>query len=172
MPATTTADPAAALMAEGMQELQYRAFVLKENAAMLQLAQLQALSNMQQEIQQTRALAGISQQDQPEVQRIMHEARQRGEYLSPTTAQMVLERNRLTSQQADLTRQSEALRQRQEAAERGVVATRPVGIPAPQPGAAEMTIDQWNSAWDSGNEQQRDELFRRMSAGKLTVKAT
>lgn len=164
-PATATPNEAEALLQQAIQEKVYRATVLKDPEAAFDLAVINQNNIIMQQMNADRAMAQVDQTRRSDVERVIQEARQRGEYITPKTAEMLLERQQLVSQRDAITRQQEELRQRQEAAGNGVVGTRPIGLP-PVSGNDTMGQAAWSEAWDKAqSEAERDRLYAIYTRG-------
>lgn len=139
-----------------------------DSKALAMLVMMGALQQQPAMLRQEFELREVPGDDRKEVERIQRESwEQRQERITPGTARKLLDAERLQKQAADVKRREDELRRTEEARKQGVVATRPVGVPASelrdnQP----MTYSAFRQAMaNAKTDAERDELIKRTAGG-------
>lgn len=171
-PSAATNAQAAALVARlsaKEQELTYRATVLNDDDALIQLATLAQLRQTQQALEYRTQMLEVERDDRGEVERVMREAGQRGEQLSTATARELVQLRRLKEKSADLTTKEQEIAAAQDARARGVVATRQVGVPRSEVTKSTMTSEEFAREWDRLDDAGRDKLNRAINSRQVRI---
>lgn len=156
-------------MQERMLQLQAQAAADPGSDAAIVLALYGQNMNLAQQVNTLQGLISVPHDKQAEVLRIQNEARQRGELISPATAERLYEAERLTAQAGQLSTKEREQRAIEEARARGVVATRTAAVPASEAGPRRITSAEFSRQWDAMSPAQRTEFNRLMNAGQIVV---
>jgi hypothetical protein len=151
------------------QELQYRAQVLNDDEALLQLALLHQGRQQQQELAYRTQMLEVEKEVRADVERMMHEAQMRGEYISAQTAKRLVQLERLAAKSSDLENKERELTAAQEARARGVVATRTVGVPRSELNKSQMTSEEFGREWDRLDADGRRKLNAALNSGRVRI---
>lgn len=151
------------------QELQYRAQVLNDDDALMQLAMLHQSRQQQQELAYRTQMLEVEREVRQDVERLMYEARMRGEYISAQTAQRMVQLERLASKAQALDNKERELTAANEAKARGVVATRTVGVPRSEVMKTELTSAEFGKEWDRLDAEGRRKLNAALNSGKVRI---
>ena len=151
------------------QELQYRAQVLNDDDALMQLAMLHQSRQQQQELAYRTQMLEVEREVRQDVERLMYEARMRGEVISAATAQRMVQLERLAQKAQTIEGKERELTAAQEAKARGVVATRTVGVPRSEVTKTEMTSGEFSKEWDRLDGEGRRKLNAALNSGKVRI---
>jgi hypothetical protein len=151
------------------QELQYRAQVLNDDDALLQLAMLHQSRQQQQELAYRTQMLEVEREVRQDVEKLMYEARMRGEVISAGTAQRMVQLERLAAKAQAIEGKERELTAAQEAKARGVVATRTVGVPRSEVTKTEMTSGEFSKEWDRLDGEGRRKLNAALNSGKVRI---
>jgi hypothetical protein len=97
------------------------------------------------EVQTLRQLIATPQEDQQRVLEIQQQMASQGEYVTPATAKKLLDLERLSAKSGSVQQRDAELRAVEDARSRGVVATRPIGVPASAIEGKTMTMSQFEA---------------------------
>ena len=136
----------------------------------LLMAELIRDRNMtQQQIRDQFGMMEVPGDRRSEVQRIMAEARARGEHITAQTANNMYDYQKLKEREGALAKREAELAKIEEARRAGVVDTRTVPA-APAAGTpAKMTYKQFRERMSNADPAQRAELARKANAGELDL---
>lgn len=171
-PMDAAAAQASALMqrlAAKEQELQYRAQVLNDDDALLQLAMLHQNRQQQQELAYRTQMLEVDRDIRNDVERVMYEARMRGEVISAHTAQRMIQLERQAMAASNLGEKERELKAAEEARARGVVSTRTVGVPRSEIQKSQMTSEEFGREWDRLDSEGRRKLNAALNSGRVRI---
>lgn len=151
------------------QELQYRAQVLNDDDALLQLAMLHQNRQQQQELAYRTQMLEVERDIRQDVERVMYEARMRGEYISAHTAQRMVQLERQAAAATQVEQRERELKAADEARSRGVVSTRTVGVPRSEISKTQMTSEEFGREWDRLDPEGRRKLNAALNSGRVRI---